>query len=145
MIDDNNVNDPALDVLIPAPEPEPADEPLSPKEEDPVITISLRYWNSNSQCLSEWQPKELKKLAKVIGRAQSVTATDLKADQSLGWKMHSGPAKGSGFSRPSNLSKDIKLSEIRVDGKARIHGALIDNIFFLVWLDRNHAVFPSKS
>lgn len=129
---------------IPLPEVEPPDDALELKADDPEITISLRYWHSNSQCLSDWQAKELKKLAKIIGKAQELTAIQLKSDQSLGWKLHSGPAKGHGFSRPTKLSKDIKLSELRVDNKARIHGALIDDTFFLVWLDRGHEVFPQK-
>ncbi|WP_156629631.1 hypothetical protein [Methylobacterium sp. Leaf85] len=108
------------------------------------VTISMQYWHSGSECISEWQRPELKKLAKLINKVQGFTEASLKADPGLGWKLHSGPAKGGGFSRPTYLSKDIELSELRVDGKSRVHGALIDDIFFLVWLDRGHAVFPQK-
>lgn len=58
-------------------------------------------------------------------------------------KPHKG-ATGAGFSLPSTLSKDLPLYELRVDGKARVHGVFQEDMFFLVWLDRNHAVYPEK-
>ena len=58
-------------------------------------------------------------------------------------KNHSGPSKSRGFTRPSSLPKDFTLCEVRLDNKLRIHGCLNGNTFYLVWLDKNHAVFPS--
>lgn len=105
------------------------------------IAISLKYWHSGSQCLSDWQRSELTKLRKLIDKVQGLTASQVRNDPGLQWKVHKGPA-ARGFARPAALSKDIDLCELRVDGKARVHGALFDGTFFLVWLDRAHAVFP---
>lgn len=105
------------------------------------VAVSLKYWHSGSQCLSEWQRGELAKLRRLIDKVQGLTTSQVKNDAGLQWKAHKGPA-ARGFSRPTALSKDIDLCELRVDGKARVHGALFDGTFYLVWLDRSHEVFP---
>ena len=106
------------------------------------VSVSLKYWHSRSQCLSDWQSSELLSLRKLIDKVQTLTANELRTDPGLCMKQHHGPA-APGFSRPQALSKDIELCEMRVSSKARVHGALVDGTFYLVWLDRSHAVFPS--
>ncbi|GGK28989.1 hypothetical protein [Salinarimonas ramus] len=113
----------------------------APREIAPAVDVSLKHWHAGSQCLSDWRAPELKKLRRLVDKVQSLTPAQLRADPGLGWKPHKGPA-ARGFSRPASLSKDIGLCELRVDGKARVHGALFDATFYLVWLDRAHAVFP---
>jgi hypothetical protein len=111
-------------------------------EKKQPVTISMKYWHSGSECLSSWQRGELQHLRKLIDKVQGFTPSQIKNDPGLQWKAHKGPA-AAGFSRPVSLSKDVPLCEMRVGGKARVHGALIDSTFYLVWLDRVHAVFPS--
>jgi hypothetical protein len=118
-------------------------DPGSLKFEEKKTSISLTYWHASSQCISEWNNAELKKLRKAIDKIQSLTPTGVRTDPGLGFKFHGGPAKGAGFSRPQTLPKDFSLCEVRVSDKARLHGTLRGSDFFLVWLDRGHAVFPS--
>jgi hypothetical protein len=108
----------------------------------PPISVSLKYWHAGSECISEWGRDDLKKLRKFIDKIQSLTWSQIKADGGLGYVLHKGPPKGHGFSRPSSISKDQSLVEMKITGKARVHGIETDEAFFLVWLDRNHAVFP---
>lgn len=105
------------------------------------VSVSLKYWHSGSQCLSDWQRGELSKLRKLIDKVQGLSTTQVRTDPGLQWKPHKGPA-ARGFARPTALSRDIDLCELRVDQKARVHGALLNDTFYLVWLDRSHAVFP---
>lgn len=93
--------------------------------------------------MSEWQRGELQALRKFIDKAQGLTIAQLRNDPGLQLKGHKGKA-ASGFSRPKELSKEISLSELRVTGRARVHGALLNNVFYLVWLDRGHDVFPER-
>jgi hypothetical protein len=86
--------------------------------------------------------RQLQHLRKLIDKVQGLTPSQVKTDPGLQWKAHKGPA-AIGFARPASLSRDVPLCEMRVGGKARVHGALIDTTFYLVWLDRVHAVFPS--
>ena len=117
-------------------------EPQQAASEPELVVVSLRYWHTGSQCLSEWQHKELKKLRSLIDKVQGLSPDEVRTDPGIAWKLHAGPPKGKGFSRPKELSADVPLGEMRVSVKARVHGALFDSTFFLVWLDRNHEVFP---
>lgn len=107
------------------------------------VSISLEFWHSGSQCLSDWNNQELKKLRKAIDKVQTLTASGVRTDPGLQWKLHSGRPLERGFSKPTSMPKEYTLSELRVSDKARLHGCLVNSSFFLVWLDRNHAVFPS--
>ena len=121
---------------------EKVNQPLKLGADSTPVSISLKYWHSGSQCISRWQRGELERLRKFIDKAQGLTAKEIITDPGFYWKAHKGPAKGSGFSRPSQLSKEISLCELRVSSSSRVHGVLLDNTFFLVWLDRVHEVFP---
>ena len=129
------------DILVPPPKAAPLD--VTSDRANPTISVSLKYWNGGSECLSAWGKDELKKLRRFIERVQSLTWAQIKVDSGLGYGVHKGPPKGHGFSRPLDLSKDQSLIEMKVTGKARVHGVETDDTFFLVWLDRNHGVFPS--
>lgn len=116
---------------------------VTPKTDDePNVAVSLRYWHTGSECISVWQRTELERLRKLIDKIQGLTATKVRLDHGLEHKLHKAAPKR-GFTRPSGLSKDIPMCELRVTSKARVHGALHNDIFYLVWLDRNHDVFPS--
>lgn len=116
---------------------------VSPAVKQEPVSVSLQFWHSGSQCLSVWNQSELKKLRKTIDKIQTLTAAGIRTDAGLQFKMHSGPPIGSGFGRTSSMPKDFSLCEVRVDLKSRLHGVLASNVFFLVWLDRGHDVFPS--
>jgi len=105
--------------------------------------VSLKYWQTKAECISDWQKGDLAKFSRAVDKIQTLTLAKMKADSGLYWKPHAGKA-AHGFSRPSELSDDVNLFEVRVASKARLHAAVVDNVFFLIWLDRNHGVFPEK-
>jgi hypothetical protein len=114
---------------------------LDETQPDTIVSVSLKYWHTRSQCISEWQRRELEGLRKFVDKIQGLTWAQIKADTGLKYQTHKG-ATGHGFSRPQNLSKDVALFELRLSGRARVHGAEVNDVFYLVWLDRNHDVFP---
>ena len=52
------------------------------------------------------------------------------------------PKNSQKFSRPENIEEGKIFYEIRINKKSRIHGFFADDIFFLVWLDKDHKCFP---
>lgn len=129
-------------VVVPAPEaPTPTVSVEAPPAEN--VAISLRYWHSRSECLSEWNAADLKRLRKFIDKLQGMTWAQIKLDGGFGYTIHKGPP-GAGFSRPPSLSQDQAMIELKVSDRARVHGAESENTFFLVWLDRGHRVFPNR-
>ena len=113
------------------------------KSPDEGVSISLKYYRKDSECFSAWQSSELKKFSAALEKISGQTAKDLKSYKPLCVK-HKGPPAAKRFSRPDSLSEDLDFYEIKIDAsnKARVHGVFVDSIFFLVWLDRQHAVFP---
>jgi hypothetical protein len=125
------------------PDQKPPSGPLTlpDKAPKPNLHISLKYWHAGSECLSAWQRNELKKFRKLVDIVQATNREGLVGGGTQ-LKPHKGTT-GSGFARPAALSKDLTMYELRVDQTARVHGVFQNDIFFLVWLDRRHAVFPS--
>lgn len=109
----------------------------------PNVSISLRYYQKKPECWSDWA-KELKGFTKVIGLLREQTSDQVKGRGSGGspvCKPHTGEVKTKGFNRPAEISEDIPLYELYATNKARLHGFFIRDVFFLVWLDRNHRAF----
>jgi len=109
------------------------------------VSISLKYYNSRSECWSDWQKADLKGFTKIIEMLSQQSVQQLKSRGANGTpkcRMHKGPSKTPGYKRPTTISEDIDLYEIGVTNQARIHGFFAGTVFFLVWLDRRHRVFP---
>jgi hypothetical protein len=106
------------------------------------VTVTLRYWVTRAESLAEWRQEELEGFTRFAEKAQRMTMDEFRTDPGLRFKTHKGPAKGRGFARPGDLSEDQVLSEVRVGRAARVHGVVEGDMFHVVWLDRNHAVFP---
>ncbi len=123
------------------PAPITPDIPVTLEKTQQQISVNLKYYHAKSQCLSQWQKEELKKLSRFFAKVQAMTWLQIREDYGLRLYNHCTPP-ASGFSRPANLSPDIKLCEMRVNGTARVHGFQDGSTFFLIWLDRLHTVFP---
>jgi len=102
----------------------------------------LKYLRTETECLSEWHRPELKKLVQAIEKMRNMTVHELVVVSRL-CSQHKYLPKLSRFVRPAGLGPDLPIYEIRVDrsNSARMHGVFIDNVFHLIWLDKNHQVF----
>lgn len=109
------------------------------------VSISLKYYREETECFSDWQAPELRKLSSTIKKVGQIASEALKGHKPLCEPHKNDPAERR-FARPPALSEDLKFFEIKVDpsNKARIHGVFFGSVFFLVWLDRLHAVYPEK-
>lgn len=104
------------------------------------VSISLKYYDKNCECFSKWKKDELKGLSSLIGKIAQLEANKLRSGTRY-CSSHKGPSNRERFQRPDWLSEDITLYELEVTDKARIHGFFVDNVFFLLWLDREHECF----
>lgn len=108
------------------------------------VSVSLLYFQRSCECFSDWQKSELKKFSGTIEKLRSHTVDQLKVKRSL-CDIHKNPPKEARFSIPDTLSPDISLYEIKIDpsNKSRMHGFFVGDVYFLLWLDREHACFKS--
>lgn len=116
-------------------------EKLASDEEG--VSVSLKYFRKQTECFSEWQPDELKKFSAMLGMVGQLSASKLKAHKPY-CEVHKRPPAEDRFTRPDKLSEDLTFFELKVDksNAARVHGVFVGSVFFLVWLDRLHKVYP---
>lgn len=107
------------------------------------VSISLRYYKKSCECFSDWTKQELKKFSLTVEKLNKYNVHQLINHKPL-CDVHKGQPKEKRFSFPEQISPDQRFYEIKVDpsNKIRIHGFFSESIFFLVWLDREHACFP---
>lgn len=113
------------------------------------IPTNFKYYQSDHQCLSEWEKAELRGLSSLIRKLSQMTW--VQVGQSGGTR---GGKTGLGLTKHRDrkalpqcdaldrLSEDLAFFELRVTEKARVHGFRVGNAFCLVWLDRNHEIYP---
>lgn len=107
------------------------------------VTISFAHFRSETECLSSWGRTDLKSF---VGTVEKMRAMDEKTLRSSTLCSPHKPGRriAERFTRPATIGEDHRMHEIRVDrsNAARMHGIIADSVFYLVWLDRKHEVFP---
>jgi hypothetical protein len=109
--------------------------------------VSLKYFRPEHQCFSVWQSEELRAFSSFCRKLTVTSWAEI-------YKSGGSPGDKTGFGYtvhknvsvlPENLesiSPDLTWFELRVTGEARAHGFRATNAFFLVFLDRQHEIYP---
>jgi hypothetical protein len=100
--------------------------------------VNLKYFDSNYECLSEWERDELKLLSDFINKLSGSNWSDILRSCTK----HKDKGVLPKSKKVQQVSPDIAFFELRVSIKARVHGFRSANAFFLCWLDRNHQIYP---
>lgn len=109
--------------------------------------FSFLHFDPSPECPSTWPQDNMKSLFDAMRVASSMTWKQVQATGG-----HGKNAQGIAFkvvnpkqakrNLPENLAEDIDLAEIRITKKARIFGVRSESIFYVIWLDKDHQVFP---
>lgn len=102
--------------------------------------FSFMHFDDRVECASTWASDEIRSLFNTLRLASSRTWRDVHASSGLNFKLI--PPGQCKRTLPSTISPDADLAEMRVTKKARIFGARVESVFYVIWLDRNHAVVP---
>jgi hypothetical protein len=105
----------------------------------------LKYYDPDFECFSAWRPDELRAFSdfnRKLGLLswQRIYETGGKRKTGLGFTQHDENARVPRLDFLDQLDPDIRLFELRVTLKARVHGFRAGDAFFLVLLDREHRV-----
>lgn len=112
-----------------------------------LVFTSLRFVQSEYQCFNEWTKQEMKDFWSFNNSLHEKTwllvyrsATKKKKDKSgLGYTvMNLDKYPNPEFKK--QLSPDITIFELRVNKKIRVHGFRNESVFYICWLDRDHAI-----
>ena len=108
------------------------------------VSLSFAHYRPQAECLSTWGKSELKSFVRAMDKMRGMNIDQLRFSDLC--SAHKYEPKLDRFARPATIGKDHTMHEIRVDNKnsARMHGVIEGSIFYLVWLDRKHELFPSK-
>lgn len=107
--------------------------------------INLKYFDSKFQCFSEWDKDELILFSEFISKFKNSNWVSIfKSGGSIGSKTGFGMTyhKDDKMKSKLNISEEIKCFELRINKTIRLHGFRSASSFFLVYLDRNHKLFP---
>lgn len=111
-------------------------------------SVSLKYYDPKFECFSAWSPEKLAAFSSFLGKLAGHTWNEVyRTGGKPGYKVGLGytPHKDRGKlpSIPVGLSEDLTFFEMRVTQEARVHGFRVNSIFFLVWLDQGHRIYPA--
>lgn len=108
--------------------------------DDMTPTFSFKSCSNNNFKLSEWQPREIDQLIEVFKRLESCTWKEIRRNKGFGYTV----VDPESFSceLPEFISPDITIIELRVSKRARLFGFRSNNVFNIIWFDRNHEVIP---
>lgn len=113
-----------------------------------VAFVVLRYLQHEHECFSEWTPEELRAFSEFNRKVSQQTWEMIqRSGGKAGTKTGLGCTLVRSGDLPSStihheISEDLTWMEMRVTLKARVFGFRARQAFFLVFLDRNHAIFP---
>jgi hypothetical protein len=123
---------------------------LNSTEGDAVAHVNLKYYWPEYQCFSTWTADELKSFSNFCRKMKQLKWRDIyKTGGALGLKTGVGYTPHKNIDKlPANpeladFSPDLTWFELRVDGESRVHGFRAKEAFFLVFLDREHAIYPA--
>ena len=109
-----------------------------------LIVFSLKDFDTNQgEGFDVWQNEQL--LAKLLERLRSVSNFSIQEAQQNGILTIYGdfPEK-SKFKYPRHIPEGVKWAKISIQGKERIAGYVNENVFYIVFLDKDHQFWITK-
>jgi hypothetical protein len=117
--------------------------------------VVLKYFQKDWQCFSDWDKDELANFSSFLSTLsghtwESVYKSGGKGSSKVGlgytqYRVNDMKAGDTYVKKVLTcVSEDINLFELRVSRKMRVHGFQCGAAFFLILLDREHAVFPAN-
>lgn len=119
---------------------------LAPRSGEPKRTIvfSLKDFDINQgQSFEDWEKESI--LSELMTRLRQVSNYSVpEAEQQRILKIYGDFPPESDFIPPRHISPGVNWASISIRGKIRIGGYLEDNVFYIVFLDKDHRFWISK-
>jgi hypothetical protein len=118
-----------------------------PKNEKMFFSFELFDAQDSDVCPAIFPDVYTKKLMSRLAAVSQMTEAEFRQpgkslrSHELDWKKTSKP---DGFSHLNQQQRDLMPWQFSVSANehGRVHGIIIDNLFYVVWLDVNHCLYP---
>jgi hypothetical protein len=134
--------------------PEPrADSPIkSTKPADEKVRFSFELFDGTDRpvCPEVFPEGYTQKLMERLCAVSQMKEQEFRAckDKSLRAHTHewNNTSRPNGFAHLNDQLKDLQGWQFCLSANeyGRVHGLMIDNVFYVIWLDVNHALYPSR-
>lgn len=111
--------------------------------------VYLKYYDHQYECFSDWEKNELKQFSQFVDKLRQTTWVNIYksggksgSKTGFGYTVHKDTSVLPNQKIIEHLSQDITFFELRVKDKIRVHGFRSKSAFCLIWLDREHQVYP---
>jgi len=115
-------------------------------KKEPFIVLSFRDFDRNQgQSFEEWEEEKL--LALAVSKLREVcqlTIGQATAQQIIKQYTKIGFPPESGFEHPKHVLPDVTWCSMHIKGKECVIGYFVDNVFQVVFLDKNHEFWKTK-
>jgi hypothetical protein len=113
---------------------------------EPLVVLSFKDFDRNQgQSFSEWQDEKL--LALTIEKLREIcqyTVAQLLQQQIVKVYTKVSFPPNSSFTHPKHVPPDIDWSSMHIQGKPCVIGYFEDNIFHVVFLDKDHQFWKTE-
>ncbi len=125
-------------------------ESLNIRPDDEAVHFSFKHLNINHPKFSI-KSRDSRYFEKMLDRLKNVSmlrALEIKTNRSKSLRAHpidwDKTSEKNGFSHLNVQLKECQPYQFEVCEKehGRIHGFFIDNVFYIVWLDPEHKLYP---
>lgn len=111
------------------------------------VLVSLRFVQNKHECFSVWSKDEMEAFWNFNRKIHEYTWAQLLATSGKDNKNGFAYTVVDGDKLPTKdfrdtLGADTTYIELRVTQKIRVHGFRYKPVFYICWLDKDHAIFP---
>ncbi len=108
------------------------------------VVFSLKDFDrTQGQSFKEWEKEKI--LSNLLNRLQEISRLTIEeaVHQQIIKPYDSFPPE-SEFKPPRHVPEDVRWATIRIKGKERVAGYIEENIFYIVFLDKDHKFWISE-
>jgi len=117
-------------------------EPTDKYKKKYILFSYLDFDVKQSESFEDWQKLEL--LAEKTNKFHHYSKLRLDEAFSDKFKIYKGFPEKCGYKFPETLSKDAKWCSMHIKGKECVIGHIVENIFYIVFLDKDHKFYPTE-
>jgi hypothetical protein len=114
-----------------------------PKTAPKELVFSFRdFDHTQGQTFNEWERLSL--LSVMLDKLKEYSRKSVNDAQKAGFKIYGEFPPNSLFKHPKYITEDAVWVSMHIQGKECIAGHLVENVFYIVFLDRHHKFWISE-